>query len=82
VKLLAIGRTIIREGWVETALIGIGERSTPIRAWIPGSIIILSVENFKGGGAIQPLSFELNSQLIRIESSAFSQSSLVSNEIA
>jgi hypothetical protein len=60
-KVVPIVRTIVREGWVETVLIGIEQGFAPIRAWISRSITILSVNCFKGRGAIQSLSFESNS---------------------
>jgi hypothetical protein len=49
-----------------------------IRAWIPDSIAILKLNSFKDYQNLHWISFESNSQLTRIESNAFSSSSLQS----
>jgi hypothetical protein len=80
-KLLSIRRKIVKGGSMEAMLTLIPDTSPLSRVWIPGSIKILSANCFKGCGRLQSLLCESPSQLIRIESSAFSSSSLRSIEI-
>jgi hypothetical protein len=47
VKLLSIRRIIVKEGSVETGLIGIPGRLKISRAWIPGSITVLCMKCFE-----------------------------------
>jgi hypothetical protein len=80
-KLLWIRRKIVQEGSVEAPSILIPDRSANLRVWIPESITVLPENCFKGCKIIRSLSFESPTQLIRIESSAFQESSLRSIEI-
>jgi hypothetical protein len=81
VKLLSIRRKIVNLGSLETMSILNLERLEFPRAWIACSITALSANCLKGCKTIQLLAFESNSRLNRIESFAFSSSSLRSIEI-
>jgi hypothetical protein len=80
-KLLSIRQKIVTKGCEETVLILSAQESRFPLVWIPWSIREFRAECFEGCKAIQSFSFELCSGLIRIESSAFSFSSLKSIEI-
>jgi hypothetical protein len=80
-KLLFIRRKIVNNGSVAILFLFSPETTDLTRGWIPGSITILSGKHLKQCTKLQSLSFESPSGLIRIESEAFSFSSLRSIEI-
>jgi hypothetical protein len=76
IKLFLIPRKTVKDGSVETLFIAGAEILEVRKWWIPDSITMLSAKGFEGCKAIELLSFESNSRLTRLESSAFSFSSL------
>jgi hypothetical protein len=80
-KLLSIRRKIVREGCVETVLILSPQKCNSSLVWIPWSIQEFTAKCFAKCKAIKSFSFELSSGLNRIESFAFSYSSLQSISI-
>jgi hypothetical protein len=66
-------RVVVESGSVKTVILSVGSDSEIVSAWIPNSIVIV-----KGRWNIRLIIFESNSHLTRIESKAFSESSLES----
>jgi hypothetical protein len=71
-------RIVVRDGVVEARTRGMQESRSISRAWIPESISKVTARYFYGLKQFHWITFESNSQLTRIESKAFSSSSLQS----
>jgi hypothetical protein len=80
-ELLSIRRKNVNDGSLELISVLGQQESNLTRAWIPGSIKVLSAKCFEKCKDIQSFAFESPSSVIRIDLSAFSFASLQSIEI-
>jgi hypothetical protein len=69
-------RVIVRDGLIDVTTLSRQQSTLIVRAWIPASIPIVPVECFSGMEQFHSISFEGDSRLTRIQSRAFSNSSL------
>jgi hypothetical protein len=69
-------RIIVRDGLIDVPTLSAQQSTLIVQAWMPASISLLSVEYFKSLKQFDSISFEGDSRLTRIESFAFSSSSL------
>jgi hypothetical protein len=76
--ILCLRPIVVRDGSIEAMALFQQTSSSTARMWFPESILVVSACIFQSDNKLHSMSFESDSRLIRIESNAFSYSSLQS----